>query len=102
MLSFVTRSYLAYRQEVDYKGFNEAIRVTLESYHQFGMQGASMINLSLSTMLTLTINTLLPLELESAKVQAVERALIGQHLLHTLPSLSISLFLFIRLDPMED
>ena len=54
----------AYRWEVDYKGFNEAIRVTLESYHQFGMQGASMINLSLSTMLTLTINTLLPLERE--------------------------------------
>ena len=54
----------AYRWEVDYKGFNEAIRVTLTSYHQSGMQGASLINLSLSTMLTLTINTLLPLEQE--------------------------------------
>ena len=61
MLSFVTGSYLTYRQEVDYKGFNEAIRVTLMSYHRSGMQDASMINLSLSTTLTLTINTLLPL-----------------------------------------
>ena len=34
MLSFVTGSYLAYRWEVDYKGFNEAIRVTLMSYHR--------------------------------------------------------------------
>ena len=33
MLSFVTGFYLAYRQEVDYKGFNEAISVTLVSYH---------------------------------------------------------------------
>jgi hypothetical protein len=41
-------------------------------------------------------------ELESAEVQAVERAPTGPHLLQTLPSLSISLFLFIRLDPMED
>jgi hypothetical protein len=61
MLSFITGSYLANKQEVDYKGFNEAIRVTLASYHQSGMQGASMINLSLSTALTLMINTLLPL-----------------------------------------
>ena len=61
MLFFVTGSYLAYKQEVDYRGFNKAIRVTLESYHQFGMQGASTINPSLSTTLTLTINTLLPL-----------------------------------------
>jgi hypothetical protein len=61
MLSFITGSYLAYKQEVDYKGFNEAIRVTLTSYHRSGMQGASMINLSLSTTLTLMINTLLPL-----------------------------------------
>ena len=61
MLFFVTESYLAYKWEVDYKGFNEAIRVTLMSYHQSGMQGASMINLSVSTTLTLTINTLLPL-----------------------------------------
>jgi hypothetical protein len=61
MLSFATGSYLAYKWEVDYRGFNEAIRVTLMSYHQSGMQGASMINLSLSTMLTLMINTFLPL-----------------------------------------
>ena len=33
MLSFRTGSYLAYKREVDYKGFNEAIRVTLASYH---------------------------------------------------------------------
>ena len=64
MLSFATRSYLSYRREVDYKGFNEAIKVTLASYHRSRMQGASMINLSLSTTLTLTINTLLPLEQE--------------------------------------
>jgi hypothetical protein len=32
MLSFATGSYLAYKQEVDYRGFNEAIRVTLMSY----------------------------------------------------------------------
>jgi hypothetical protein len=64
MLSFVIRSYLAYRWEVDYKGFNEAIRVTLASYHRSRMQGASRINLSLSTTLILTINTLLPLEQE--------------------------------------
>ena len=64
MLSFVTGSYLAYRQEVDYKGFNEAIRVTLVSYHRSRMQGASTINLSLSTKLTLMINTLFSLEQE--------------------------------------
>jgi hypothetical protein len=50
-----------YRWEVDYRGFNEAIRVTLASYHRSGMQGASTINLSLSTMFTLMINTLLSL-----------------------------------------
>ena len=61
MLFFVTWSYLAYKWEVDYKGFNEAIRVTLASYHRSRMQGAPMINLSLSNTLTLTINTLLPL-----------------------------------------
>ena len=61
MLSFATGSYLSYRWEVDYKGFNEAIRVTLMSYHRSGIQGASTINLSLSTTLILTINTLLPL-----------------------------------------
>ena len=64
MLSFITGSYLAYKWEVDYKDFNEAIRVTLMSYHRSGMQGASTINLSLNTMLTLTINNLLPLEQE--------------------------------------
>ena len=61
MLSFITESYLAYKWEVDYKGFNEAIRVTLVSYHRSGMQGASMINPSLSTTFTHTIGTLLPL-----------------------------------------
>ena len=50
----------AYRQEVDYKGFNEVIRDILVSYHQSGMQGASMIDPSPSTTLTLMINTLLP------------------------------------------
>jgi hypothetical protein len=60
MLSFAIGSYLSYRQEVDYKGFNEAIRVTLVSYHRYKMWGASMINLSLSSTLTLMINTLLP------------------------------------------
>ena len=60
-LSVVTGSYLAYKREVDYKGFNEAIRVTLTRYHRSEMQGASMINLSLSTMLRLMINTLHPL-----------------------------------------
>ena len=34
MLSFVTRSYLTYKWEVDYKGFNEAITVTLMSYYR--------------------------------------------------------------------
>ena len=48
----------AYRREVDYRGFNEAIRVTLAGYHQFGMQDTSTGNQSLSTMLTLMINTL--------------------------------------------
>jgi hypothetical protein len=33
MLAFTTGSYLAYKREVDYRGFNEAIRVTLMSYH---------------------------------------------------------------------
>ena len=33
MFAIVTRSYSAYKQEVDYKGFNKAIRVTLASYH---------------------------------------------------------------------
>jgi hypothetical protein len=59
MLSFVAGFYLAYKRELDYRGFNEAIRVTFVSYHRSGMQGASRINLGLSTMLTLTINTLL-------------------------------------------
>jgi hypothetical protein len=52
---------LFYKREVDYKGFNEAIKVILASYHRSGMQGASTINLSLSITLTLMINTLLPL-----------------------------------------
>ena len=33
MLSVVTVSYLPYKWEVDNRGFNEAIRVTLVSYH---------------------------------------------------------------------
>jgi hypothetical protein len=37
MLSVVTGSSLAYKQEVNYKGFNEAIRVTLVSYHRSGI-----------------------------------------------------------------
>jgi hypothetical protein len=61
MFSFATGSYLAYKREVDYRGFNKAIRVTLMSYRQSEMQGASTINLSLSTTLTIMINTLLPL-----------------------------------------
>jgi hypothetical protein len=64
MLSFVTKFYLVYKREVDYRGFNEAIKVTLVSYHRSGMQGASTINPSLSTTLTLMINTLLSLEQE--------------------------------------
>ena len=64
MLSIVIASYLPYKWEVDYRGFNEAIRVTLMSYHRSEMQGASTINLSLSITLTLMINTLLPLEQE--------------------------------------
>ena len=64
LLSVVTGSYLAYKREVDYKGFNKATRVTLASYHRSRMQGASMINPSLSTTLTLVINTLPPLEQE--------------------------------------
>jgi hypothetical protein len=37
MLSFATESYLAYKWEVDYRGFNEAIRVTLASYQRSKM-----------------------------------------------------------------
>ena len=33
MLPIVIVSYLPYKWEVDYRGFNEAIRVTLVSYH---------------------------------------------------------------------
>ena len=55
MLSFVTGSYLVYKWEVDYRRFNEAIRVTLMSYHRSGMQDASTSNQSLSTMLTLPL-----------------------------------------------
>ena len=120
---FVIGSYLAYKREVHYKGFNEAIRVTLMSYHRSEMQGASTINLSLSTMLALQlllyssriknkalkqvvnlmnninkkltwIRSWLPeksqrqaqIELGSTKVQGVERAPIGRHLLQTIPS----------------
>ena len=41
MLSIVTASNLPYKREVDYRGFNEAIRVTLVSYHYrcFGLVG---------------------------------------------------------------
>ena len=55
MLFFVTGSYLAYKREVDYRGFNKAIRVTLTSYHRSGMQDASISNQSLSTTLTLQL-----------------------------------------------
>ena len=55
MLSVVTVSYLPYKWKVDYWGFNEAIRVTLVSYHQSGMQDASTSNQSLSTTLTLQL-----------------------------------------------
>ena len=40
MLFRVTRSYLAYKREVEYKGLNKVI-VTLAIYHWSGMQGAS-------------------------------------------------------------
>ena len=33
MFPIVIRFYSAYKWEVDYKGFNEAIRVTLMRYH---------------------------------------------------------------------
>ena len=55
MLHVVTASYLPYKQEVDYRGFNEAIRVTLVSYHRSRIQDTSTSNLSLSTMLTLQL-----------------------------------------------
>jgi hypothetical protein len=38
----------------------------------------------------------------SAKVQAVEVAPIGRYFLQTIPSLSNSIFVFIRLDPIKD
>ena len=44
MLSFITGSYLAYKGEVDYKGFNELIRVTLASYYRSEMYGTSTSN----------------------------------------------------------
>ena len=44
-----------YKLEVDYRGFNESIRVTLMSYDQSGMQDASTSNQSLSTTLTLQL-----------------------------------------------
>ena len=37
MFPIVTKSREAYKQEVDYKGFNKAIRVTLVSYHRSGI-----------------------------------------------------------------
>ena len=55
MLSIVIASYFPYKREVDYRGFNEAIRVTLVSCHQSKMQDASTSNQSLSTMLTLQL-----------------------------------------------
>jgi hypothetical protein len=55
MLFVVTASYLPYKWEMDYIGFNEVIRVTLVSYHRSGMQDASTSNQSLSTMLTLQL-----------------------------------------------
>ena len=55
MLPVVTASYLPYKWEVDYRGFNEAIRVTLVSYHRFKMQDASTSNQSLSTTLRLQL-----------------------------------------------
>ena len=44
-----------YKREVDYKGYNEAIRVTLTSYHRSRMKDASTSNQSLSTTLTLEL-----------------------------------------------
>ena len=68
----------AYRREVDYKGSTMLYStmlfctdVTHAIYHQSGMQGASTINLSLSTTLTLKINTLLPLEQEKSPKRVV-------------------------------
>ena len=52
----------AYKREMDYNGSTMlySIDVTHTIYHRSEMQGASTINLSLSTVLTLTFNTLLP------------------------------------------
>ena len=55
MLPVVTASYLPYKWEVGYRGFNEAIRVSLVSYHRSRMQDASTGNESLSTKLTLQL-----------------------------------------------
>ena len=44
-----------YKWEEDYRGFNEAIRVTLVSYHRSKMQDASTSNQSVSTTLTLQL-----------------------------------------------
>ena len=81
MLSVITISYLAYRWEVDYKEFNEAIRVTLTSYHRSRMQDASMINLSLSTTLTLMTNTLLPYVENKAlkRIVNLKNNIVGYH-----------------------
>ena len=51
MLFIVITSKLPNKQEVHYRGFNDAIRVTLVSYHRSKMQDASTSNQSLSTML---------------------------------------------------
>ena len=53
----------------------------------------------------LVTRSILDVDLEkprSAKVQAIEVAPIGRYFLQTLPSLSNSIFLFTRLDPIED
>ena len=55
ILPIVTTSYLPYKRKVDYRGFNEAIKVTLVSYHRSGMQDASTSKQSLSTTLTLQL-----------------------------------------------
>ena len=55
MLPVVITSYLPYKWEVDYGGFNEAIRVTLVSYHRSKIQSASTINLNVSVVLRLRL-----------------------------------------------
>ena len=50
-----SRPTCPYKREVDYRRFNEAIRVNLMSYHRSRMQDASISNQSLSTMLALQL-----------------------------------------------